>query len=107
MNLTTSNIGFSYGDGYSNLKIVRRNIDNQVVTKSILAPVGGSNRFDFHSVIAKNSEATFDIYVDANDDVPISNFKIYLNRLGAIGQTSQIEATITGDPTGYVNVNVN
>ena len=107
LNITTSNIGFSYGSGYSDLRIANRNDGNPITIQNIAIPVGGSNRFNFSSVVPAKTEVIYDIYVKANGNVPTGNFKIYLNRLTAHGTNSRINATIAGDPTRDVNVNVN
>lgn len=109
MNITTSLDGFSYTLGYSDLKIAKANNNEDITIATIKTPVGGSNKFNFsgNTIIEINKEITYDIYVNADNNVPIGNFNINLNRIVAIGKDSRVEAIITGAPTKNMNVRVN
>ncbi len=107
LTINTSTDGFSYSLGYNDLRIVNRS-DNRRVGGNISRPVAGANRIDLGSYeIDLNEELTFDIYIDAGDDVPAGSFQIYFSELSAKGRYSKIEASVSGDPTGNVTVSVN
>lgn len=103
--LTTSSDGFSYSLGYSNL-VIKEN-SKLIKIGGISSPVAGANKINLSYVIEPQKEFKFDVYVDADDDVPTGSFELYFGELKADGKTSGLPVNISGDPTGSVSVTVN
>ncbi|MFA6171942.1 MAG: hypothetical protein WC715_05860 [Patescibacteria group bacterium] len=104
--IVTSDAGFSYSLGYSNLKIVKRSDNYQI--GNISKPVAGANRLGMSNALVKSGEEiTFDVYVDADSDVLPGTFEVYFIDLAAKGEVSELTPKINGDPTGSATVIVN
>jgi len=103
--INTSSSGFSYSEGYSNLRIVNHDTGKKVGSK-ITKPVAGSNRAGLRNYkIEPGQEIVLDLYVDANDNVAAGNFQVYFSNLEVRGKNSKIEFTEFG-PTDSVTVSV-
>ncbi|MEA3463589.1 MAG: hypothetical protein U9R14_00705 [Patescibacteria group bacterium] len=107
LTINTSNDGFSYSLGYSNLEIVESGSAKRVGRK-ISKPVAGANKIRLRNYkVEAGEEIVFDVYVDANESVPTGSFQAYFSVLEAEGEISDVEAEISGQPTDNVTVTVN
>jgi hypothetical protein len=102
--LTTSNDGFSYSLGFRNLAV--KESARNIKIGGLSSPVAGANKINFSYTIEAQKEANFDIYVDADEDVPSGDFDLYFGELEAEGKTSRLPVNIAGDPTGAVKVTI-
>lgn len=101
--ITTDSGGFSYSLGYSNLKIIERWSGKTV--GSISKPVANSNIINLNGyTVPAGQEKIFDLYVDANDKVPLENIEVYFHNLKASGKTSKLSFLVNGDVTEDVTV---
>lgn len=103
--ITTSGDGFSNSLGYSNLIIKERSTGRSI--GNISRPVAGANKINLsYTLKPEDGEVYFDIYINASDDVPTGSFQVYFGEVIMKGKTSDIQANITGDPTGSINITV-
>ncbi len=105
-NLTvmTSSDGFSNSLGYGRLS-VRTGNGNSLGT--IYHPVAGGNTIDLgRFLLAAGQTANFNLYVDADRDVPQKDFKIFFAELEAEGRNSGIKILIGGDTVIGADVQV-
>jgi len=106
LTVNTTSEGFSYSLGYSNLRIVN-NENAKKVGSRISKPVSSANKLKLGSYkIEAGQEIIFDVYVDADEDVPVGNFQVYFSDLVAQGKSSKVEAAVSDNQTGKVTVSV-
>lgn len=104
ISLITSGRGFSKSLGYSNLRILAQDTSRNIGQSN--DPVAGGNRLGLSNYeIGANSEKIFEVYVNANNKVPIEKFDLYFSELTARGVNSDIRVDISGLPTSNVIVN--
>lgn len=90
--------GFSYSQGFENLKIVEK-VKNKR-TGRVSKPVAGANQVGLGSKkIKPGTEMEFEVYVDAGLNAPVGNVTVYFSDLIAEGVDSKVEATTAGDLT--------
>lgn len=103
--INTAGEGFSYSLGYSNLKIEERGTNRGI--GSVGRPVAGANKIGLGNYkIVAGQEQIFDVYVDATDEVPGGNISVYFSDLVVSGNSSNIKANISGDPTSNYSFGV-
>lgn len=101
--ITTSNDGFSNSLGYSNLTVKARSTNSSI--GSISKPVAGANKINLsYTLKPEDGEVYFDVYINASEDVPTGSFQMYFGEVIMKGKTSDIQASISGDPTGSINI---
>ncbi|MDD4333116.1 MAG: peptidoglycan DD-metalloendopeptidase family protein [Patescibacteria group bacterium] len=104
ISLITTGDGFSYSRGYHSLDITESQSTKNIGSAG--RPVAGANKIGLNGYeIQPNSEKTFDVYVDTNDKVAISQFDLYFSELSAQGSKSKINVKVVGSPTTSVQVN--
>lgn len=107
LTVNTSNDGFSHSLGYDNLRIIKQESSKRVGHR-ISKPVAGANRINLRGYkIGVGQEVAFDVYVNADENVPTGSFQIYFSVLEAEGEISDIEVVVDGQPTDSVAVTVN
>lgn len=89
----------TYSLGYSNLRVVDRNKQNNVGS-TISMPVAGANMINLGNYAVKaGEEIIFDVHIKTNNNIADKNITIYFSDFVAQGYPSRINATISGNPT--------
>lgn len=106
LTVITSNEGLSYSRGYKNMKIV--DAETNKTLSSISRPVSSANIVNMgRKPLEKGAERIFNVYIDADCNVPSESFQLYFTELEAISHQSSIKANVSGGPTESVSVVVN
>jgi murein DD-endopeptidase MepM/ murein hydrolase activator NlpD len=104
LNIITTNDGFSYSLGFSNLAIVEAEQSRQLGL--ISRPVAGANKINFYNYMLRPGQtAEFTIRVSASEAVPVSGLEVYLSELKATGRKSGLDVLVVGVPTDKMTVN--
>lgn len=101
--INSDNQELTYSLGYSNLRVVDRNKQNNVGS-TIRKPVAGANEINLGNYIIKvGEESIFDVHIKTNENIVDSNITIYFSDFVAQGYPSRINAIISGNPTDSFN----
>ncbi|MEK7557821.1 MAG: M23 family metallopeptidase [Patescibacteria group bacterium] len=89
----------TYSLGYSNLRVVDRNKQNNVGS-TISMPVAGANMINLGNYTVKaGEEIIFDVHIKTNNNIADKNITIYFSDFVAQGYPSRINVAISGNPT--------
>jgi murein DD-endopeptidase MepM/ murein hydrolase activator NlpD len=104
--VNAANQELTYSLGYSNLRIVDRNLQKNAGS-TISRPVAGANKIGLGGYLIKaGQEAIFDVHIKTSKIVADENVDIYFSDFLAQGKISKISALITGDPTNNFSFTV-